>query len=162
MKIYMYNQDEAVKNNVIYKFNPIVRFVIFMILDICLLFGTIFYSSYITVYVKQNVLGKIYSLVPWIILISFTIFYFIIFMKNLRLKYWAPNVAFIKENDVLWAVKLTYLHFAYVADNDSPASFGPAIESAYENQMLAAELKEKRVHSESYVNALEDAKKEKN
>lgn len=163
MKLYMYSQEEAKKNHCKYDVNPVGKFLVFLVLFIIFLFLAIFLSTSIS---GETIISKLLSLIPWIVLCIFSIVYFKYFLKNLRLKNWAAQIAFIKEGDTLWAVKLTYLHFPVFTINDNLVttvlSIPAAINSAETNQRLKKEMEERKIYPESFQEALLDAKKEKN
>lgn len=163
MKLYMYSQEEAKKNHCEYGGNQVGRFLVFLVLFIIFLFLAIFLSAFIS---GETIISKLLSLIPWIALCIFSVVYFKYFLKNLRLKNWAAQIAFIKEEDTLWAVKLTYLHFPVFTINDNLVttvlSMPAAINSAKTNQRLKKEMEERKIYPESFQEALLDAKSEKN
>ncbi len=159
MKLYMYSHKEAQKNKCEYNFDPVVPFLIFLVLFIIFLFAAIFASAWIQ---DESFISKLLSLLPWCALGIFSVLYFKYFLKNIRLKNWSAQTAFIKDGDTLWAVKLTYLHFPVVAiTNDlvtTVLTMPAAIDSARTNQRLKKEMEERKVFPESYQEALIDAR----
>ncbi len=162
MKVYMYSKEEAKRNAAIYKLNPMLWFLVWFFIIIGLLFFLIFLSSYIRVYWNPKLLAKISSYMLWIIYLAISIVSLRFFLKQLKIFYWGENIAFIKENGIMWAVKLVYIHFAEIPMADVPYSYNEALKSAAENKMLSDELKERRKYEQNFIKALEDAKEEKN
>lgn len=156
MKIYMYSKDEAQKNNCPHVGNPIGLMLILVAIIVIMVFVAIFTCSWLAVYVS-----KITAIIPWIILIIFSILGFKFVLKEIRTKTWSAHTAFIKDDDTLWAVRLTYIQFPVTAITNNLVTTvltaKPAIDSAKTNQRQKKELEERIVFPESYQEALIDA-----
>lgn len=156
MKIYMYSKDEAQKNNCPYVGNPVGLMLIFVATVVMILFVAIFACSWLAAYISI-----IAAIIPLIVFAIFTIIGFKIVLREIRLKTWSAHTAFIKDQDTLWAVRLTYIQFPATAITNNLVTTvltaKPAIDSAKTNQRQKKELEERIVFPESYQEALIDA-----
>ncbi len=156
MKIYMYSKDEALKNKCPYVSNPVGLMLILVVLIVITLFIAMFAYSWLAVYVSTTI-----AFIPWIAFAIFTIIGFKIVLRKISIKTWSANTAFIKDDDTLWAVRLTYIHFPVMAITNNLVTTvltaKPSIDSAKANQRQKRELEEKIIFPESYQEALIDA-----
>lgn len=161
MKIYMYNNDEAKKNNCGYVKEPVVFVLILTFIFLILLSITISLSSKIEVYVSEFL-----GFVPWLFLAAVTAYGFDCCIKEITLRTLSGHTAFIKENGVLWAVRLTYIHFPRQVVNHNLTTalltLKPAIEDAKSNNKLKSEFYNRIVDQNSFYDGLVEAQNESN
>jgi len=156
MKIFMYDEVEAKNNKCDYKLPPVVWFVIYLVILICFLFFNLFSFIFIS--------SSVISLLLWIVFAIYSIVGMIVFIKQLKRKHWSKQIAFIKENDTFWAVKLVNMNVAYFARVTNPIStaisLSFAVGSAINQQKQNKIMEERKKEANNYIWALEEAKKE--
>ncbi|MBQ9072267.1 MAG: hypothetical protein IJY25_03850 [Bacilli bacterium] len=157
MKIFMYDENEAKKNKCDYKLPPVVYFMIYLSILIVFLFFNIF--SFI--FINSQVLVILF----WIVWVVYMVLGMIKFIKSLKRNYWGKQIAFIKEDDTFWAVKLVYLNDSYFTINSSDPvmtglTLGLSVNSAINVQKQEKIMNEKKKEASSYVKALQETKEE--
>lgn len=157
MKIFMYDENEAKKNKCDYKLPPVVYFMIYL----TILIGFLFFNIFSFIFIESQII----TLALWIIFVLYMVLGMIKFIKSLKRNHWGKQIAFIKENNTFWAVKLVYLadSFFTVASNDpimTGLTLGISVSSAINVQKQEKIMNEKKKEAVSYVKALQEAKEE--
>ena len=157
MKIFMYDETEAKKNKCDYKLPPVVYFMIYLTILIVFLFFNIFSFIFIE--------SQVITIILWFVFVLYMVLGMIKFIKSLKRNHWGKQIAFIKENNTFWAVKLVYLadSFFTVASNDpilTGVTLGISVNSVINVQKQEKIMNEKKKEAVSYVKALQEAKEE--
>ena len=163
MKVFMYNKEEAIKNNCYTDKDPNTKIrmvIIYISLAFCIaLFGPVF----LLLIGLGDLLDFLWPII-WVGTITYIIYCIYNLIKWLSKYEYAKQISVIKEGDNYWAVKLTFIPEIGSAVNintsTSILSSVDNVDKSETNKKLQEELNKNREIADVYIKVFNEARKE--
>ena len=151
MKVYMYSRDEAVRNHCEYAGDASVKMLKVLGGSLVCIFVAAFLSAKVPVLISESFHTYVFFVLPWLSI--FVGVYF--FWKDMKIKLGTRHVAFIKDEDTLWAVRA-----ARILADEGTHPTEPIVSPSDAFGEWDKKLEEQNALQERFEEALIDAQKE--